>query len=200
VEELQSCFHAAHKESRQPTAVEIADAKIPYLDAVIDEVLRLNPAAPLVVRESIVDTELLGHRIPKGTTIFLVADGPGLTRRSLQVDNSLRSESSRTKHWGGAWNEDDIEMFKPERWLKKDTNGETVFDPTAGPILSFSLGPRACFGRRLAYLELRMVLVLLLWNFKFKELEGELSSYDVTESITIMPKHCYVGLEKLNHV
>jgi cytochrome P450 len=144
-------------DARQPTAKEISKANLPYLDAVIEEVLRIGQPTPVVAREAMVDTILLGHPVSKGTN-----------------------------------------LFNPDRWLKKDETGDIVYDSQAGPFLSFSLGPRGCFGRRLAYLEMRMVLTLLLWNFKFRKLEGELASYKTVEAVTVMPKFCYVGLERIN--
>ncbi|KAH7126010.1 hypothetical protein EDB81DRAFT_810281 [Dactylonectria macrodidyma] len=63
--------------------------------------------------------------------------------------------------------------------------------------MSFSLGPRGCFGKRLAYLEMRIVLALLMWNFRFAKLQGELAKYDTLEGVTVMPRSCYVGLERV---
>lgn len=90
-----------------------------------------------------------------------------------------------------------MHLFNPDRWLKPDGNGGKVFDPKAGPILSFGLGHRGCFGKRLAYLEMRMVLTLLIWNFQFKKLDEPLNSHQMYDSITTKPKYCYVALEEL---
>jgi cytochrome P450 len=191
-------FPAAISEARQPTAKEISKANIPYLDAVIEEVLRVGQPTPMVAREAMVDTILLGHMIPKGTTLLVNSAGPGYHGRPVQVPDSVRSDTARSKYFGGQWDPKDIDIFNPDRWLKKDETGDIVYDPQAGPFLSFGMGPRGCFGRRLAYLEMRMVLTLLLWNFKFRKLEGELASYSTLEAVTVMPKFCYVGLERID--
>ncbi len=68
------------------------------------------------------------------------------------------------------------------------------FNPLAGPLLLFGAGPRGCFGRRLAYLELRTLLVLLVWNFSFGTCAPGLSSYDVEEVFTTIPRQCVVNL------
>ncbi|KEY74712.1 hypothetical protein S7711_05462 [Stachybotrys chartarum IBT 7711] len=193
-ESLRTSFAAAVSESRLPTATEIAKSQIPYLDAVIEESLRVGRPTPMVARESMVDTVLLGHRIPKGVTLLLSNAGPGFISKPLQIPDSMRSESSKTKQRVGEWDLEGMHLFKPERWLKEE-DGVQTFDSQAGPFLAFSLGHRGCFGRRLAYLEMRLVLTLLLWNFRFDKLEGKLASYDTEEGVTAMPKFCYVRLQ-----
>jgi cytochrome P450 len=175
--------------------LEITKTSIPYLDAVIEECLRMGNPVRILHREATVDTTILGNRIPKGTTIFLCNEGPGFKKPAIPVDDSSRSESSRVKYQGGAWDPYDLHLFNPERWLTEDKYHNVVFNPQAGPALSFSLGPRGCFGKKLAYLEIRMVMVLLIWNFKLRKLDDEMSGYDVIEGITTTPKHCYVSLE-----
>jgi cytochrome P450 len=195
---LRDAYALAAKESRQPTSFEITKTNVPYLDAVIEESLRCAAPLPLTARTTKMDTVILGHKVPKGTTILFPADGPGLKMPAYPVDDALRSESSREKHRGGQWETEGIELFKPERWLKEDESGNVVYDSQAGPMLAFGLGPRGCFGKRLAYLEMRMVLALLVWNFEFKELDEPFNSHEAYDSITTMPKYCYVALEKLH--
>ncbi|ORY68347.1 cytochrome P450 [Pseudomassariella vexata] len=194
---LQAAYPAALAESRQPNETEITKTSIAYVDAVIEEALRYASPLPVVLRETTMDTILLGHHIPKGTDIFMPSSGPGILMPALPVNDNVRSETSRTKHWGGKWNEQDMHLFNPERWLKTDETGKIQYDSQAGPFLAFGLGPRSCFGKRLAYLEIRMVLVLLVWNFVFKPLEGELASSMAVDSLTSNPKYCYVALEKV---
>lgn len=52
-------------------------------------------------------------------------------------------------------------------------------------------------GKRLAYLEVRMMLALLVWNFAFKKVEEQLDSDEAIESITTSPKYCFVSLQKI---
>lgn len=54
--------------------------------------------------------------------------------------------------------------FDPSRWLQPSSaskSGQSAFNP-------FSLGPRNCLGRNLAYLELRLILSRLIWTFDFE--------------------------------
>src|SRR3569833_4452918 len=74
-EELREHLVEATQENRLPTVDEILNTKLAYLEAVLEEVLRLR-AAMLVPRDATRDTQLLGHRIPKGTSILLVCQGP----------------------------------------------------------------------------------------------------------------------------
>lgn len=195
--ELRKYYATATKESRPPTVLEITKTSVPYLDAVIEESLRFNAPLPLFGREATQDTVLLGCRIPKGTEVFFPVTGPSFMLPSFHIEDSIRSDTSREKHWGGQWNAEDIHLFKPERWLRPDEKGSEVFDPQAGPILSFGLGPRGCFGKRLAYLEMRMVLALLIWNFQFERLDEPFNSHQPFDAVTTMPMYCYVSLKKL---
>lgn len=170
---------------------------VPYLDAIIDESLRCNPPLPMIAREALVDTVVLGHRIPKGTQIFFMSTGPDFRTPSFHIDDSTRSQTSREKYRTGRWDSKDIHLFDPERWMKEDEMGHPIHDPQAGPMLAFGLGPRGCFGRRLAYLEMRIVLALLVWNFEFKKLDEPFSSYESYDGITSMPKYCYISPERL---
>ena len=58
-------------------------------------------------------------------------------------------------------------LFNPERWRREET-GKEVFDAVSGLLLTFGLGPRGCYGRRPAYLEMKLMLVLLVWGFELQ--------------------------------
>ncbi|KAI0127598.1 cytochrome P450 [Xylariales sp. AK1849] len=195
---LRDAYPAAFEESRQPSAMEITKTSVSYLDAVIEESLRCAAPLPIFARQTTVDTVILGHKVPKGTAVIFTGDGYGFKSPPLPVDDQLRSETSREKHRGGQWNTEDMHLFKPERWLKTDEKGNAVYDSQAGPSLAFGLGPRGCFGKRLAYLEMRMVLALLVWNFDFLPLDEPLKSYQAYDAITMVPKYCYVALKQLH--
>ena len=54
-----------------PSSSAIIDADIPYLDAVIQETLRVGAPAGRLGRQATVDTTILGCPIPKGTNVLL---------------------------------------------------------------------------------------------------------------------------------
>ncbi|KXH66315.1 cytochrome P450 [Colletotrichum salicis] len=196
-EVLKSAFADAVAENRNPTIKEIIGTKIPYLDAVVEEIVRHGSAAVLLDREAVCDTELLGYRIPKGTVILSPARGQSILKPSIPVDESRRSKSSQNAK-ARAWDDADITQFKPERWLVDPNDASPEFDQQAGPQLAFGFGTRGCYGRRLAYLEMRMIVTMILWNFQLLPCPKELSSYAPKEGFTYKPKDCYVRLRALH--
>jgi cytochrome P450 len=193
--ELHSAYPKALQEHRIPTFEEVNEDKHPYMEAVIEEALRLHPTN--VTRSAIVDTELLGHHIPKGTVVFSIANGPGCWKPSLPVDDAKRSSSSKAAPKPNSWDESsDLLTFDPERWLVKDDKGNIRFDGNRGPQLIFGLGPRGCYGKRLAYIEMRVLATLAVWNFDLLPTPPELSSHAATDGISHKAKQCYVKLKK----
>jgi hypothetical protein len=88
------------------------------------------------------DTEILGHKIPKGTHIICNAEVAGQKFDVLEQSRSSSSQAAGVKHGKNFDAEKDLHAFEPERWIGNDGN----FDAYALPRLSFSLGPRGCFG------------------------------------------------------
>jgi cytochrome P450 len=78
----------------QITSIEIDH--LPYLNAVLNETMRIFPPVPLTLRETAHDTTIQGHFIPAATTVVLC---PWAVNTSVQL-------------WGP-----DAREFNPERWL-----------------------------------------------------------------------------------
>jgi len=194
------CAHRGPLEGkRDPTATEIAETTIPYLDATIEEILRCAGTAPLLGRDAEADTTVLGHHIPKGTSIMMVHNA-ATTTAGYPIDEVRRSPSSQAaaKERGvREWDPEGMSEFRPERWLAPGQDaGGSAFDPTAGPMLAFGLGIRACFGKRLAYLEMRLILTLLIWNFEMLPCPDELSGFEAVDGVTHKPTQTYVRLKR----
>ncbi|KAK4139716.1 cytochrome P450 [Dichotomopilus funicola] len=204
---LQSAHSAAMAEKRNPSAMEIAHTNIPYLDAAIEEILRCGPTVPGAMRECMVDTVILGHRIPKGTQVFLFNQGASFREPTLAVDEKDRSPScqaSAKERGVREWDPENMDAFRPERWLVQadGSSGERdglVFDSAAGPTMPFSLGLRACWGRRLAYLEMRIMVTMLVWNFELLPCPPELSDYAAVDAMTHKPQRAFVRLQPVKH-
>ncbi|ROW09485.1 hypothetical protein VMCG_02153 [Cytospora schulzeri] len=193
--DLQSAFSAAKEEGRLPTANEITKTSIPYLEATMEEILRVGNTVPIVDREVMQDTTLLGHHVPKGTQVLFLNTGPSMLAPAFDVNDSKRSPRARQAKVR-AWADEDIGMFKPERWLAEE-DGKEVFDSQAGPTMPFSLGIRGCFGRRLAYLELRLLLTAIILSFELLECPRDLSGYEAVDGVVHGPKKCFVRLRKI---
>ncbi|KAL9122895.1 MAG: hypothetical protein Q9187_000546 [Circinaria calcarea] len=119
-------------------------AKLPYLNAVLEESLRLYPPVP---------STLPRRTLPSGDTIGGYAV-PGDI--SVGVNQWAANHTSQ--------NFLEPEQFIPERWLddaKYKEDKRAVLQP-------FSLGPRGCLGVNLAYAEMRSILSRVLWNFDMK--------------------------------
>lgn len=194
-DELRATFSAAVEEKRQPSAEEINKSQLPNLEAFAEETLRMWPPFFQDKRDTMCDTTLLGVPIPKGTEILIPTGGPGVALPAIPCPEESHSDECRKKFNVPSWSPDDIAKFRPARWLVENENGQVSFNPRAGPTLAFGLGPRKCFGQRLAYMQIRNVMTLLLWNFRFKKMEGKLASKDAKLEMSQVPKYCYVALD-----
>ncbi len=121
---------------RAPTAEDIG--KMPYLDWVLNEALRLYPPAWMQLRFVAKDFELDGVHLPAGTLLML-------SQWVIQRDPAI-------------WEEPD--EFRPERW--DPVNGEHV---PPGAYFPFGGGPRMCIGMPFAQLEAKMILASLYQRY-----------------------------------
>jgi cytochrome P450 len=115
---------------------------LPFIDACINETMRLRPVAPILILQPTRDTVIDRIEVPKGTLLMcLMRAGPTDERRFP-----------------------DARAFDPERWLSgaSASSAKRVTMP-------FGAGPRLCPGRYLAMLEMRMVMAMLLSGF---DIEG----------------------------
>eukprot|EP01112_Ceratiomyxa_fruticulosa_P007784 TRINITY_DN2021_c0_g1_i1.p1 TRINITY_DN2021_c0_g1~~TRINITY_DN2021_c0_g1_i1.p1 ORF type:complete len:520 (-),score=65.85 TRINITY_DN2021_c0_g1_i1:503-2062(-) len=123
---------------RDPTKL----SKLKYLNMVIQEALRLYLPVPMQLRSTSEDTNLGGYLIPKHTAIC------------INIYSLHRNEKIWENH----------DTFDPERFSKE--RGQSDRDPFSyGP---FSWSKRSCMGNQFALLELKIVLVMLLWRWHFE--------------------------------
>ncbi|OAA71633.1 cytochrome P450 monooxygenase [Cordyceps fumosorosea ARSEF 2679] len=204
---LRAAHPAAVAEGRFPTHAEITTRHVPFLLACTEEILRCAHATSMTDRQATADTVVLGHPIPRGTTVVLVNKGPGYTEPNLPIDESRRSASAQKalaeRPDAGCYrmrsDERDMGEFNPRRWLvpgPEDGDGEE-FDAAAYPTIPFGLGPRGCFGRRMVYVQFRQLLTLLVWQFELLPCPKALSGYDAVQVLTNKPRRCYVALKEL---
>ncbi|KAH9840925.1 cytochrome P450 [Rhodofomes roseus] len=135
--------------------------KLPLLDGVVKETLRLNPASTIIPRDACkdivaplsspirgVDGRLMTEvTIPKGTTVFL----------------GVRASNCNPALWG-----EDAMEWKPERWMRPlpTAVAEAKIPGVFGSLLSFGGGARTCIGFKFAEIEIKTILYVLLESFK----------------------------------
>ncbi|KAH9212620.1 cytochrome P450 [Leptodontidium sp. 2 PMI_412] len=197
-QELQDQLKPRSEMGVSPSASEIGSAKLPYFDAVLEESLRCGEITQTNIRTTQHDVTILGHLVPKDTEVLMLNNGPGVFMPLLHVDDSIRSESSRAAMEKiGEWDLEGMRTFNPGRWLVDDGEGHISFNPSAGPRHSFGAGPRGCFGRKWASLELRIMVVLIIWNFKLEPIPEPLSSFKPKPGLAHRPEMAFVRLTAL---
>ncbi len=128
---------------RMPTAADLP--RLPYLDAVITEAMRVYPPAWTVNRTALEPFELGGYQFPAGTRAII----------SQWVIHHL------PEVWG------DPEVFRPERWTP-----EFRQSLPRGAYFPFGAGPRMCIGMPLAEMEARLLLATILQRFTPRMVPG----------------------------
>src|SRR5437660_630180 len=142
---------------REPSTDDLA--RIPYLDWVLNESMRLYPPAWLQMRIVAKETEIDGVKVPVGTLLIL----------SQWVMHRLPE----------IWQ--DAEVFKPERW---DPANEQYVPP--GAYFPFGGGPRMCIGMPLAQLEAKVILTSILQRYTPQPIPGYTPGFQPV--ITLRPK------------
>ena len=148
VAELRSSF-----ESEADISVETL-ATLPYLNACIEEGLRIYPAVPV--------------GLPR------IVPSPGASICGQHVPGNVIVSVS---HWSAGHHPSNFRnpsLFVPERWLGDPEYASDDRDA----IQPFSFGPRNCLGKNLAYHELRLLLAVTLWHF---DLELQQESWEWTD-------------------
>ncbi|KAI1198495.1 cytochrome P450 [Nemania serpens] len=195
---LRLAHHRAAEAGTLPSPDYIAKTTVPYLDAFIEENHRVAAAIPTVIRMATRDTVVLGHKIPKGTDVFMPVNGPSYVSPSFPINEYERSLSSQAaKDRYGEWDHKDMAEFKPERFLVTSGDGTGSFNPKAGPILPYGAGLRGCFGVKMAKLELRVIITMILWTFKLLPLPPEVSNFGGEDVNTHRPQQTYLRLERV---
>ncbi|KAF7319086.1 Cytochrome P450 monooxygenase [Mycena chlorophos] len=144
---------------------------LPYLDACINEGLRLHSTSAL------------------GLPRIVPEDGLTIDGNSF-IPGAVLSVPSYTIHrdpevWGL-----DVEAYRPERWFEDDK--KELMNKTFNP---YSVGPRACVGRNLASLELQLIIASILRRFHFV-LEHPEEELQTREGFLRKPLRCHVGIKR----
>ena len=112
-----------------------------FIEAFVNETMRIRPVGPIFPMECIQPVELMGCAIPARTPII------GLTRYIAVAPENFTNP----------------ETFDPERWLEDPATSDKRHNTEA--FMPFGTGPRFCPGRNLALTEIKMVIAMLCRHF-----------------------------------
>ncbi|KAF2095118.1 benzoate 4-monooxygenase cytochrome-like protein P450 [Rhizodiscina lignyota] len=122
-----------------------------YLQAVVNETLRISPSLPGVLPREVLPGGLtvLGETFPAGVELSMPI-------YALHHNDEVYFEPHR---------------YIPERWLPECTN-EDVVSRCSDSLAPFSYGSRQCIGKRLAMIELYLALARSVWRYDLQYVCG----------------------------
>ncbi len=126
--------------------------KLPYLDAVLKESMRLYPVAPFVVRNLPEELSIPHEESDKFFTI------PKDTLACIWIYGLHRNK----KFWYQP------NHFIPERWIDPELQ-KLDAGQRNGSFIPFASGPRNCVGQPLAHIVLRIVLAKIIYFCEFSD-------------------------------
>jgi cytochrome P450 len=135
------------------------EREMPYLDMVLDEVLRLYPPAWIGPRRAVRDFEFGGHQVKRGAYINYCS---WASHRIPEVFP-------------------DPEAFIPERFTR-----ERKAALPRGAYIPFGGGRRICIGKRFGQIEVKLVATMLLQRLRLDALPGR--TMTVRQMPTLSPK------------
>ncbi|KAF9741403.1 hypothetical protein PMIN06_003365 [Paraphaeosphaeria minitans] len=141
-DELQREVRGAYKSTHDMDVATLL--KLPYLQAVLKEGMRIHPAVPQGLPRVSPGTMIEGIYVPEGTEVYVSAWST--------------SHDERYFH--------DPYTFKPERWI--DPTCQDVKEASQ----PFGLGPRVCPGKRLAFAQMSMQLAKMVYTYDMELLDS----------------------------
>jgi cytochrome P450 len=139
--------------------IEQLEREMPYLDMVLDEVLRLYPPAWIGPRRAVREFEFNGHTVPEGAYL-----------------NYCSWASHRIPEFFP-----DPEAFVPERFTK-----ERKAALPRGAYVPFGGNKRICIGKRFGQIEVKLVATMLLQRLRLDLLPGR--TMTVRQMPTLSPR------------
>jgi cytochrome P450 len=148
--ELDMAARRGHFKDNETGIVTWSESQtLPYLDACIKEAFRLHPAPGLPLERVVPEggAEIAGHFIKGGTIVGVSA---WVVHRRKEVFG------------------DDVEVFRPERWLVDEIKEgeERRIKEMTGTMLQFGMGARTCIGKNISLLEIYKLVPTFLRRFE----------------------------------
>jgi len=148
---------------------------LPYLEAVVREVLRLYAPVSATNRVAMHDAEIPLQKPFK--------DRHGVLQSTVRVSEGdlvavpIRLLNRSTEIWG-----EDANEFRPERW-EDVPEAAKALPSVYGHLLTFIAGAHACIGYRFSVVEIKALLFTLVRGFEF---ELALPAEDIVRMTTIV--------------
>jgi cytochrome P450 len=129
--------------------------ELPYLDAIIREGMRIHSVTSFgLEREVPPEVGADGWAMPNGV-VLPIGSQVSFTAWTLHFDENVFGP--------------DTHSFRPERWLRRDDEGEDEYTERLARMnrndFTFSYGPRVCIGKNIALMEIYMTIPTLLGIF-----------------------------------
>lgn len=155
---------------------------LPYLDAMVHEVLRMHTSIWETIRVAAKD-DIIPLSVPIQTADNKTVDCISLAAGQV-ISIPIRAMNRSSKFWGP-----DAKEFKPERWIEdggirnaKDIQGHRH-------LLSFADGPKMCLGKSFALATFKATLSVLVRNYTFELRDGPDTKIEVGRALgTLRPK------------
>ena len=122
--------------------------KLTYFKSCFKEVLRLHPPIPLLLHETMEDSEVAGYHIPAKSRVMVNVWAIGRNKDT----------------WG-----EDADTFKPSRFL---SNGAPDYKGSNFEFIPFGSGRRSCPGMQLGLFAVEMAVAHLLHCFQWELPDG----------------------------
>jgi hypothetical protein len=176
--EIKAVLQEDGTTSENPRVGKKSIVKMPYLDAVIKESMRLYPVAPFVVRKLVNNIPICDEKAMEKKDPVAVLPAGSLA--CIWIYSLHRNPLF--------WNRPN--EFLPERWMNPDTKD---IGQTNGAYMPFASGPRNCVGQPLAHIILRTILSRIISKYEFRDerlAKGEDPSSlrkDMQAGFTVLP-------------
>ncbi|KAF7369934.1 hypothetical protein MSAN_00622900 [Mycena sanguinolenta] len=152
--------------------------RLPLLDAVVREMLRVYSPVTFVWRQTTKDV-MVPLTYPIRSTITGEETTELLIKQGTTIYLGLSAANRSTAIWGP-----DAAEFKPERWLKRN-QAEAKLPGAYSGTMTFLSGAKVCPGKTFAILEMKLVLSVLLLTFSFEPISAPI---DWKMGITLEPR------------
>ncbi|KAI6037495.1 cytochrome P450 [Pisolithus marmoratus] len=155
---------------------------LPYLDAILQETLRVHPPVPELVRQADED-DVIPLSEPVRTKSGEVVDSIAVERGTvITIPVSCLNQAEAI--WGP-----DARVFRPERWLEADGITKKAQELKGHRhLLTFGDGPRICLGKLFAIVEIKTVLWVVIKNFVLEMRDGPNTKVEITRGLTLRPR------------